>query len=306
MNHPEVEDATTIDHLANHLREAIASANAEMAASAFEPVIAILHHLLQRDLKGEIYINKMIHRNAGKDAAANFAFIIDAISPLLSKMAEHKVQLDHSNPEVAKFLHLASINNNLNAFKDPNNTAILSLQDEVRRLRSTITEKDQLLSSISEQNTNLRTEKIRLGKKPAASGKPTSPAPANPILQQILSSLSHMQKEIAKLKGQKADKTLGASIHAPTPKPPTSSKPTPQAPASRVWVPDHTLQPKGKYRAANFPGGVPHPMVTSTQYPKGHPSCYEPIPATQGPRNGIAVLVRATLRHKDILGHHYK
>ncbi|KAG5633803.1 hypothetical protein H0H81_005191 [Sphagnurus paluster] len=72
-----------------------------MAASAFKPVIAILHHLLQRDLKGEIYINKMIHRNTGKDAAANFAFIIDAISPLLSKMAKHKVQLDHSNPEVA-------------------------------------------------------------------------------------------------------------------------------------------------------------------------------------------------------------
>ncbi|KAG5634422.1 hypothetical protein H0H81_002050 [Sphagnurus paluster] len=58
-----------------------------------------------------------------------------------------------------------------------------------------------------------------------------------------------------------------------------------QAPAAAVWVPDHTLHLKGKYNKANFPGWAPHPIITSTQYPKGTPECYK-----RTPRNGTAIL----------------
>ncbi|KAG5634993.1 hypothetical protein H0H81_012790 [Sphagnurus paluster] len=225
-----------------------------------------------------------------EDAAATFAIAIDAITPLLSKMAQYNVQLDHSNPDIQKFLFLAGVTNNPNEFKDPNDTTILSLLDESCLLKSTITEKNQLIKSLQSQIQSLQKESKCLGKQPAAQGMLSSPTPSNDILQQILTSITYMQKEIKEIKGQKADNSLGASIHTPNPMP--VIKPTPQLrpTPTGVWVPNHTLCLKGEFNRSNFPGGVPHPIVTSTQYPKGHPDCYKPIPTSQGQRNGTAVL----------------
>ncbi|KAG5634272.1 hypothetical protein H0H81_002583 [Sphagnurus paluster] len=283
---------TPIEHAANLLREAISAANRETAALAFESTIAILEHILHRDHKGEIHINHLFHRNAGEDAAAAFASIIEAITPLLSKMAEFNATLDHSDPKVAKFLHLAGVQPNINKFKDPNDDAILSLQNEVQQLKSLLTEKDNQIGSLAAQNGALQSEIKKLGKKPAAPGEPTSPALTDPALRQILSTISNMQKEITELKNPKLTKSLGASIHAPNPIPPhpNPNTPAPRAPAPQVWVPDHTMRLKGEFINANFPGGVPHPLVTSTQYPKGHPSCYEPIPPPANTRIGTSVL----------------
>ncbi|KAG5650188.1 hypothetical protein H0H81_000394 [Sphagnurus paluster] len=282
-------DTPDITAATNWLRSLIAEGDRETTPLAFAPVVSILHELLQRDAKEDIHIG-ILHRNTAEDAAANFATIIDAIMPLLKKMAHYNSQLDHSNPDISKFLQLAGINNNPRFFKDPNDDTILSLQDDITCFKSLVQEKDQQIKSLLDQIATLKSDNIRLGKQPATMGAPTSPAPINTLLQEIHSAITDMQKEITELKGQKANNSLGASIHAPNFKTTAKPNPQPRAPAVAVWVPDHTLRLMGKYNKANFPGGVPHPVIVSTQYPKGAPECYECIPATQAPRNGTAVL----------------
>ncbi|KAG5649216.1 hypothetical protein H0H81_005385 [Sphagnurus paluster] len=277
-------------HAANLFRTAIASSDQESAPRAFETTLGILGELILSDYKGQIYINRILHRDIGEDAAAALALIISTITPLFSKMAENNASLDHSNPDIASFLHLAGVKSNINKFKDPNDEAILSLQNEVQRLKSVITDKDNHIGALVAQIQKLQLENKKLGKKPAAQSEPTPPA-SDDILNQILNSLTTLHKRIEILENPNSDKSLGTSIHAPktTPSPPNKTTPTP-LPTPQVWVPNHTLRLKGEFIHANFPGGIPHPLVTSSQYPKGHPSCYEPIPPPTNTKSGSAVL----------------